>query len=306
MTLLTVVKDVCAFVGVHEPTTLFGNVTDPRTQLELLAVANEMAQRIAGEGREWRALKTRATFAGDGITEAFPLPDNYKRMLLTSQVWRSTSAIQPMLFISDSDEWVQRRLRGYNHAFGEWMLQGDAIHIWPIMAAHTSSSWQNGRTYNVGDLAVDSTTGAVPPYVWQAAVQHTAAATGTFTDDRTANPTFWVLPTQALDAITATFNYMDKNCIKLASGGRGDTFMGDTDNFVLDERLLKLGMIWQWKALKGSPYAEDMATFMDALTRAGGADKPSPILIGRLPVLNTAVTYPYATPGPANWNWPLS
>lgn len=253
MTLLTVVKDVCAFVGVHEPTTLFGNVTDPRTQLELLAVANEMAQRIAGESREWRALKLRATFTGDGVippppepqviagTEAFPLPDNYKRMLLTSNVWRSTSAIQPMMFVDDSDEWVQRRLRGYNYAWGEWTLMGNDIHIWPIMGV----------------------------------------------------------------GVTATFIYLDKNCVVLAGGGFGDSFMADDDKFRLDERLLKLGMIWQWKALKGSPYAEDMATFMDALTRASGADKPSPILINRLTISNFAVSYPYPTPSGSDWNWPL-
>ena len=36
-------------------------------------------------------------------------------------------------------------------------------------------------------------------------------------------------------------------------------------NSAIDERLLKLGMIWQWKANKGSPYAEDMGTYSDAL-----------------------------------------
>jgi hypothetical protein len=44
--------------------------------------------------------------------------------------------------------------------------------------------------------------------------------------------------------------------------------------------LLKLGMIWQWKAQKGSPYAEDMGTYGDALTIAMGNDSPSPIIVG--------------------------
>jgi hypothetical protein len=241
VSVLTVVKDVCAFVGVHVPTTLFGSVTDARTQLELRAVVNEMAQRIAGDSREWQRLIARQVFTGDGVTEAFPMPANYKRMLVDGNVWRSTSAIQPMLFISSADEWLQRRARGYNHAWGEWMLQGGDMHIWPIMGV----------------------------------------------------------------GVTATFNYIDKNCVTLAGGGFGDTFMADTDNFRLDERLLKLGMIWQWKALKGSPYAEDMATFMDALTRAEGADKPAPILIDRLPS-SVMTAYPYPTPSTSNWGWPLS
>ena len=68
-----------------------------------------------------------------------------------------------------------------------------------------------------------------------------------------------------------TFTYLHKNCINLASGGVGDTFMQDGDTFVLqDERLLKLGVIFSWKQLKGSPYSEDMGTWSDALALAMG------------------------------------
>ena len=47
MTLLTVVKDVCATVGVQVPSTVFGGIANNRTMQEMLALANEMAQRIA-------------------------------------------------------------------------------------------------------------------------------------------------------------------------------------------------------------------------------------------------------------------
>lgn len=42
-------------------------------------------------------------------------------------------------------------------------------------------------------------------------------------------------------------------------------FTADTDTFIIDERLLTLGMIWQWKANKGLQYAEDMANYEIAL-----------------------------------------
>ena len=80
---------------------------------------------------------------------------------------------------------------------------------------------------------------------------------------------------------TASFAYLDGNCINLSSGGAGQAFAADTDNFRLNERVLRLGMVWQWKANKGSPYAEDMATYNDALEYEQGHDKPSPILVGR-------------------------
>ena len=44
MTLLSVVKDVCAVVGVTVPQSVFSNITGNRTMQEMLALANEMAQ----------------------------------------------------------------------------------------------------------------------------------------------------------------------------------------------------------------------------------------------------------------------
>jgi hypothetical protein len=235
MSLLTVVQGVCAVVGVSIPTSsVFTNINSNRTMQEMLALANEMAQRIAYDaGRDWGALKKSALLLGadlnpdPDITElqtAFPLPSDYKRMLLTSQVWRSTSTQQPMRFVSDTDEWMQRRASNENEAWGEWAIHGGEMHIWPGMPVGTS----------------------------------------------------------------ATFAYLNKNCIALASGGYGDTFMADTDSYRLNERLLRLGMIYQWKANKGSPYAEDMGSFSDALAMEMGHDKPSPIIVGRVPLSHTA------------------
>ena len=55
-------------------------------------------------------------------------------------------------------------------------------------------------------------------------------------------------------------------------------FTDDADVFLLDERVLKLGIIWQWKANKGLPYGEDMTNYENALSVAVGNDKGSNIL----------------------------
>jgi hypothetical protein len=90
---------------------------------------------------------------------------------------------------------------------------------------------------------------------------------------------------------------MHKNCVTLASGGIGDAFQADGDSYGLDERLLRLGMIWQWKANKGAAYYEDMGTYGDTLNALAGRDTPAPIIIGRrvTPYLIQA-TYPALTP----------
>jgi hypothetical protein len=235
MTLLSVVKDVCATVGVIVPTSIFSNITGNRTMQEMLTLANEMAQRIAGDTREWTDLRLTCTFNGDGTTIGFNLPANFKRMLLSSNVWRSTSALYPMVFIPDPDRWTQRRLLNRYDARGEWIIMGNQMLIQP--------------TLQVGQ--------------------------------------------------TVKFNYLDKNGVTLASGGFGDSFLADGDSFRLDERLLKLGMTWQWKAQKGTAYSEDMGTYADALMMAMGTDSPAPIIAGRYPVSYAARTaYPFDVPTP--------
>lgn len=220
MTLLTVVKDVCAAVGVLVPTSVFANITNNRTMQEMLSLANEMAQRIAYDTRDWTKLKKSHTMTGDGVTVAFEFPADYQRMLLTSNVWRTTSTQYPMTFVPDTDEWTGRRISDQSSAFGEWSNIGGQLHIHPVLPV----------------------------------------------------------------GVSAYYAYLSKNCIALAGGGFGDTFMADGDSFVLGDRILKLGMIWQWKAQKGSAYAEDLSTYGDALTSVMGRDSPAPIIVGRHPI----------------------
>src|SRR5678809_528292 len=190
MTILSVVKDVCSVVGVLVPSSVFANISANRTMQEMLALANEMAQRIAYDHCEWTALRTTATFTGDGISEAFPLPANYKRMLLKSNVWSSTRTQWPMTFVSDADTWAQRRASGSSDGSGEWTIFGGEMHIQPIMAgpvttpAPLPSWWLNAYDYTVGATAADSADNSS----WQVIADHTSAATGTFAEDRLANP----------------------------------------------------------------------------------------------------------------------
>ena len=76
------------------------------------------------------------------------------------------------------------------------------------------------------------------------------------------------------------FNYIANNAIALTGGGYGNRFQTDTDVFTLGDRLLTLGMIWQWKANKGGQYVENMQNYEDALAYGMASDKPSPVIIG--------------------------
>lgn len=81
---------------------------------------------------------------------------------------------------------------------------------------------------------------------------------------------------------TAKFYYISRNVVK----GDKPKFTADGDEFMLDERLLTLGLIWRWRAQKRFEYAEDMANYELALSKAISRDKGTrPLVIGntRLP-----------------------
>jgi hypothetical protein len=71
-------------------------------------------------------------------------------------------------------------------------------------------------------------------------------------------------------------------------------FASDDNTFRLDEHLLTLGMIWQWRANKGLSYAEDMQNYEEYKERLIASDKGARIIhVGtvRMPV-DTEVALP--------------
>ena len=134
MTILSVVRDVCAVVGVTYPQSLFSSISSNRTMQEMLSLANEMAQRIAYDYRDWTRLRKTQTYTGNGTTTAYDLPADYKRMLLTTNVRRSSATQSPLQFISDTDVWIRRRAGDEFGSWGEWTLMGGQMHIFPALA----------------------------------------------------------------------------------------------------------------------------------------------------------------------------
>jgi hypothetical protein len=77
---------------------------------------------------------------------------------------------------------------------------------------------------------------------------------------------------------TVQFYYMSNLLFADAGGTPKAAITADTDVFRLDERLLKLGLIYKWKSDNGRPYGQDISDFEDALAIMIGADKGSKIL----------------------------
>lgn len=95
------------------------------------------------------------------------------------------------------------------------------------------------------------------------------------------------------NAATVKYWYQS-NLIATDSGATNIAeFTADTDTFRLSERLLKLGLIYKWREMKGLPYAENMADFEMEKAKLIARDKGSRIIrIGR-PSLPRDAIYAY-------------
>lgn len=103
------------------------------------------------------------------------------------------------------------------------------------------------------------------------------------------------------DADTVEYFYIS-NKLVLASGDTAPSktdFTLDTDSLFVDERLLKLAIIWRWKAAKGRPYAEDLTNYQNAVDIAAGADRGSRFVsVGRNRSGDVNLAFPWAVVSP--------
>lgn len=92
---------------------------------------------------------------------------------------------------------------------------------------------------------------------------------------------------------TARFYYISNKYALSATSVPQAAFAADTDTFALDERLLRLGIIWRWRADKRLEYAEDLKNYEIAKAFAMSKDKGSQaIVVGRQRFRDVDIAYP--------------
>lgn len=83
---------------------------------------------------------------------------------------------------------------------------------------------------------------------------------------------FQIYPAPAIGD-EANFYYISKNLVRGSDGTLKPEFTADDDTFLLDERLITLGVIWRWRQQKQLAYADDEKNFDVAEMQAIGKDK---------------------------------
>lgn len=96
------------------------------------------------------------------------------------------------------------------------------------------------------------------------------------------------------DGARAMFPYISNLIARDSDGNPKASFTTDSDTFVLDERLLTLGVIWKWRELKNLDYATDQANFEKAFSEAATRDKGSRVIRkGSLRFGNVPIAWPW-------------
>lgn len=96
----------------------------------------------------------------------------------------------------------------------------------------------------------------------------------------------WPTPSNTTDTIA--FEYVSTYWVDTDADGDGEAaaWAADTNTAVLDEDLMRMGLIWRWLMAKGLPYAEQLAMYEREVDKAIARDGGSPILNagGSLPI----------------------
>lgn len=117
------------------------------------------------------------------------------------------------------------------------------------------------------------------------------------------NPGYWIMldgQIQFRPAVsantTAQFFYISNKAVLDVDGvTKKKWFTKDEDTYLLDERVLKLGIVYKWRAQKRLEYAEDFSNYEQALMQASGHDKGARITTGaRRANMGAYTAYPWA------------
>lgn len=74
------------------------------------------------------------------------------------------------------------------------------------------------------------------------------------------------------------FEWVSKWWIQNSVGAIKERFTADTDSFLVERELLKLGLIWRWRKAKGFAYEEEYNEFEDRLKEMLASDTPKTVI----------------------------
>jgi len=131
MTLLTECQSAAIRLVGRKPTT-FASSTET-FEMEIVDLATEVGRDIA-DSHDWQTLGRIASFVGDGVTDVYPAPTDYRRMPLHADVINASGMGYGR--ITDVNEFLAMRSSGVGGGIGMpggWTLYGGMFQFYPVI-----------------------------------------------------------------------------------------------------------------------------------------------------------------------------
>lgn len=139
MTVLSAMQSAAMRVISRRPPQFFG-ATNGTFEQEFCDLVNEVAKDIAAS-HAWQKLIKVHTLTGDGITETFPMPADYDRQLVMSDVQDFDNWAWGYRRVMDINEFLYMRARGFEPAPGVWTIYGGEMQFTPPPSDGTTASY---------------------------------------------------------------------------------------------------------------------------------------------------------------------
>ncbi|GMB80541.1 hypothetical protein NN6n1_13230 [Shinella zoogloeoides] len=139
MTLLTACQNAAVLLLGRKPDTIFSS-TDVFS-LEMQVLANEVACDIA-RSHDWQALVRTHSIMPDGVATTFPLPTDYGRMLLDSEIYNQTNWAWGYTHVTRADDWLRMKVQDFTVIVpSAWTMQGDQFEFLPAPSSSATAKF---------------------------------------------------------------------------------------------------------------------------------------------------------------------
>jgi len=122
----------------YKPSVFFAS--SEQFEQEIVDLANEVARDIC-EYHDWQALTKIETLTGDGVQEVFPLPTDYSRQLLDSDIQDLQNWVWGYQHMTNINDFIFLRARGFGIVPGAWILYNDELNFYPAPETGNSASY---------------------------------------------------------------------------------------------------------------------------------------------------------------------
>lgn len=276
-TLLEMVQDACSELGLAAPQSIVSN-TD-QIAIQMLALAQREGRefyKLQNSNGGWQSLRKEYSFstvaiaAQSGSTHSTTIIDN-----LTSTTGIAVDMVAVGNYIPvgarvvsvDSSTQVTLDTPATSTASGVSIYFGQDNYALPDDFAYfiQQTFWDRAFRWQL--------LGPLNAQEWQV-LKSGISPTGPRRRFRIMSNRFYLDPVPADNGSKEVFEYYSNGWAQSSTGTAQNSFMADSDNYLLDDDCMILGLKWRFKAAKGLDYTQELASYEQAketeMARDGG------------------------------------